>query len=271
MKLEKCNPFIRAAEIQPAVLEGSGPRKAYDYRLFYILENQGTIYINGKTYDLCADTLIIIPPIMEYYFRGHLKTIVLNFDVTRRFDERAVPICPPRTHEFDPALLFDTETIDEFSQPYFFKADITIREALLSIVSEFQTHSLYSDATVSAMLKLLFPKLLHHHTSSEERLCEKVKSYIRIHAASISNNQEVADAFGYHPVYLNEVFKESSGKTLHQAILDEKIQLSCRFLTQTDIPVTEIVSLTGFCSRTHFCTVFKEKMGYTPSAYRKNA
>lgn len=269
MRLEECNPYIRAAEIQPAVLEGTGPRKAYDYRLFYILENTGQIIMEDQTYDLCPDSLIIIPPAVEYYFRGHMKTLVLNFDITRRFHDRSTPICPPRTHEFDASLLFETETLDEFSQPYFFKADITIRDALLNIVSEFQTHSIYSDATVSAMLKLLFPKLLHHNTTAENRLCEKVMSYIRIHASSINSNQEIADAFGYHPVYLGELFKEKTGKTLHTAILDEKIHLACQFLTRTDISITEIGFLSGFSSRTHFCTVFKEHLGVTPSNYRK--
>ena len=32
MKISECNPYLRAAELQPAVLEGQGARMAYDHR-----------------------------------------------------------------------------------------------------------------------------------------------------------------------------------------------------------------------------------------------
>lgn len=271
MKLENCNPYIRAAEIQPAVLEGTGPRKAYDYRLFYILENSGTIIIDSIRHDIGADTLIILPPATEYYFKGHLKTALLNFDITRRFCHRSQPICPPGVAHFDSRLLFETELLDEFDHPRILNADITVRENILQIVSQFNTRGKYADAAVSAMLKLLFSELLRRSTASENKLCENVVSYIRIHAAVIKSNQDVAEAFGYHPVYLAEVFKQVTGKTLHAAITGEKIRLACRWLTGTDNSIADIADCAGFCSRTHFCTVFKNQMGITPSAYRKNA
>lgn len=40
MLLQDCNPFIRTAQIQPAIIERTGLRKAYDYRFFYIKLSQ---------------------------------------------------------------------------------------------------------------------------------------------------------------------------------------------------------------------------------------
>jgi len=36
--IEKCNPYVRAAEFQHAVVEGEGHRKAYDMRLLLCLK-----------------------------------------------------------------------------------------------------------------------------------------------------------------------------------------------------------------------------------------
>ena len=46
--LEKCNPYIRTAEIQPAVLEGEKPRMAYDHRLLFVIDGAGKIFVENN-------------------------------------------------------------------------------------------------------------------------------------------------------------------------------------------------------------------------------
>lgn len=270
MLLKDCNPFIRIAQIQNAVLERTGPRKAYDYRLFYILENSGSILIEGTLYDIGPDTMIVIPPATAYDFQGRLKTCVLNFDITQRFSHRTQPLFPPCEEEFDPKSLFETELLEGFGQPCVLQGDISARDTVLQIVSRFNTEGKYADAAVSAMLKLLFAELLGRNADPRDKLSEKVMSYIRIHAASLNSNEDVAQTFGYHPVYLGELIKRTTGKTLHTAIMEAKLQLACRWLAGTEESVDDIAHLTGFCSRAHFCTLFKKKLGVSPAEYRKN-
>lgn len=270
MLLKDCNPFIRIAQTQNAVLERTGPRKAYDYRLFYILENTGSILIEGIRHDIGPDTMIVIPPATAYDFQGRLKTCVLNFDITRRFSHRTQPLFPPCEKEFDPKSLFETELLEGFEHPCVLQGDISVRDTVLQIVSRFNTEGKYADAAVSAMLKLLLAELLSRNTDPQDKLSEKVMSYIRIHAASVNNNEDVAQVFGYHPVYLGELIRRTTGKTLHTAITEAKLQLACRWLAGTEESIDHIASLTGFCSRTHFCTLFKKKLGVSPTEYRKN-
>lgn len=270
MKLENCNPYIRAAEIQPAILEGRGPRKAYDHRLFYVLEGTGTVMIAGEAHSLGPDSLIILPPAVEYYFIGKLRTAVMNFDLTRRFCHRTEPICPPGVDEFDQRLLFDTEVADGFDTPCLARGDLYIRDAVQRIVEEHGTAGHCADALTSALLKVLLAELLHRDDDKENTLCKKILMHIRTHAASITGNEQIAQVFGYHPVYLGELFRRVTGRTLHSAIMEERITLSCRWLIRTDSSVSDIAEACGFCSRTHFCTVFKKKMGQTPTDYRNS-
>lgn len=269
MLLKNCNPFIRIAQTQPAVLERTGPRKAYDYRLFYILENSGSILIEGVRHDICPDTMIVIPPATAYDFQGRLKTCVLNFDITQRFSHRTQPLFPPCEEEFDPNSLFETELLEGFEHSCVLQGDISTRDTVLRIVSQFNTHGKYADAAVSALLKLLFCELLSRNTDPRDQLSEKVMSYIRIHAASVNSNEDVARVFGYHPVYLGDLIKRTTGKTLHTVITEAKLQLACRWLAGTEERIDDIAHLTGFCSRAHFCTLFKKKLGVSPAKYRK--
>jgi AraC-like DNA-binding protein len=268
--LQDCNPFIRAAQIQPAILERTGLRKAYDYRLFYILENKGNVLIDDQMYPIQPDSVIILPPGTPYDFLGQLKVVVLNFDITRGFAHMTQPLFPPRVAEFDPSLLFDTQLLDGFHQPMVLHTNGCLQSSILQLTYDFNSNEQYADARSSAQLKLLFAALLSLNDDPKNRRAEQILIYIRMHAASIRSNEDVARVFGYHPVYLNDLIKGATSKTLHAVISDAKLQIACQCLTETDEPIEAIAYLAGFCSRTHFCTLFKKKLGLSPAQYRKN-
>lgn len=160
MQLSECNPFLRTAEIQPAILEGSGPRMAYDHRLFYVLEREGTLLLDNRTVALAPDTLIFIPPAVGYNFRGKLRVVVLNFDMTRACAARTIPICPPPAAAFDPALCFDLTLIDGLAEPVVLPGDTALQSAVLELVQRFSGGGAQVDAASSARLKLLLADLL---------------------------------------------------------------------------------------------------------------
>lgn len=269
MLLKDCNPYIRTAEIQAAILERTGLRKAYDYRLFYVLENEGEIQIGDQSFQLQAGSIVILPPDTAYDFRGAIKVAVLNFDVTRRFAHKTRPLFPPRVTDFDPSLLFETELLEEFREPRVWHPNSGIRSSVLQIVYSFNSRDEYADARASAQLKLLFAELLTPNEDPKDKHTEQILIYIRAHAASIRGNEDVARAFGYHSVYLNSLIRQASGKTLHRVITDAKLEIACQYLTETEETIETISYLAGFCSRTHFCTLFKKIKGLSPAQYRK--
>ena len=64
-------------------------------------------------------------------------------------------------------------------------------------------------------------------------------------------------------------FKDSTGMTPTQAIRKRKIDESRKLLRETDISITALARLCGFCDDVHFRKVFQASLGTTPSAYRK--
>ena len=273
MKLSECNPFVRTTEIQPAILEGCGLRKAYDYRIFYVLSGSGKFITKDETIELKPQSLVFLAPAVGYTFDGKMKVVVINFDVTRNASDKRKPICPPQQAFFNPANVFDDTVIDELGTKVIIDNALYFEKDLINLVEVFLSNNKFSDSLTSAILKNILSHIainISTTVNSEVLLAEKVYSYIRLNASKIKSNDDIANTLGYHPVYLGTVFKKITGKNLHHAIFEERIRLSCKWLTQTTRSIEDIAFSTGFSSRSHFCTVFKEHTGVSPLKYRSN-
>lgn len=271
ISLSDANPYLRAAEIQPAVLEGEGPRRAYDHRLFYVLEGHGTVVLEGTAHSLAPDALLFWAPDVDYHFRGKMRVVVLNFDVTRAAADQKKPMYPPPVAEFRAENIPNRETLTELPAPLVLGGNALLRGAVLEIAEVFHERGAFSDADTSAMLKRVLVDIARRYGKApdpREQLVSRLISHIRLHAPAIRDNAALAAEFGYHPVYLATVFREVTGKGMHRFILEERLRLACKWLRQTDRTVEQIAYDTGFSSRSHFCTVFREHMGVPPGEFR---
>lgn len=269
LSLKKCNPFIRNALVTPTILEGEGPRKAYDHRLFYILAGTGIIVIENKDYELSSGSLVTLPPAVNYHFRGKMKVIVINYDVTRAFDEKKVFLSPPPESLFEEKLCFDPMLAKGFETPLVLHNLQHFESDLNDIIGTFNIKDSSSDALCSGKLKVILASISNKNENPETLLASKINGYIAINATEIKSTKEIAKHFGYHPVYLESAFKKATGKTLHTAIIEERIKIACRWLINTNATVDAIAEDTGFSSGTHFATVFKSKTGLPPSVWRR--
>ncbi len=99
-------------------------------------------------------------------------------------------------------------------------------------------------------------------------LVSRAKEYIFSHLHGKLTVTDVADALETHPNYLNRIFKESEGLTVHDYILREKTNLARNMLVYSDHSYSEIASILGFASQSHMGNTFKKITGSTPREYR---
>lgn len=69
---------------------------------------------------------------------------------------------------------------------------------------------------------------------------------------------------------LEQRFKKITGKTLHDEIIDEKIQYSKKLMLSTEASLDVIAEQSGFGSVQRFYKQFKESEGCTPSSWRRS-
>ena len=71
------------------------------------------------------------------------------------------------------------------------------------------------------------------------------------------------------PAYrLGELFRMKLGRSAGKEIVRQKIALARKLLEETDKPVKEIASETGFCNIAYFVNTFRRETGSTPRRYR---
>ena len=78
----------------------------------------------------------------------------------------------------------------------------------------------------------------------------------------------IANAAGLSEYHFLRMFKQSTGLTPHQYVINQRIERGKELLKKTDMSVTEIAYLLGFSTPAHFTHHFRRKTGVTPSSRR---
>jgi len=80
---------------------------------------------------------------------------------------------------------------------------------------------------------------------------------------------EVARELELSPFHFARRFRQSTGQTPYQYLLDQRIAQAKRLLRERDWPVQEIAAMTGFSSAVNFGRAFRQRTGQTPGAWRR--
>jgi AraC-like DNA-binding protein len=78
----------------------------------------------------------------------------------------------------------------------------------------------------------------------------------------------LAQVLGISERHTSRLLREELGKPLPEYLASLRIERAKKLLVTTDLPVTEVALETGWRSLSHFNTVFRRRVGTTPSAYR---
>lgn len=79
---------------------------------------------------------------------------------------------------------------------------------------------------------------------------------------------ELARQVGTNEKRLTELFRVATGLPVFTWLREERVQLACRLLADSDMDVQQIADHVGYGSASNFTTMFRERMGVTPRDYR---
>jgi AraC family transcriptional regulator len=80
---------------------------------------------------------------------------------------------------------------------------------------------------------------------------------------------EVASAVDVHPVHLSREFRRRFGQSMGEYVHKLRIQAACKALEQPEWPLSDIALASGFADHSHFCRVFKSRIGCSPGRFRE--
>lgn len=104
------------------------------------------------------------------------------------------------------------------------------------------------------------------HASTQK--IEKVADYIKENYQKECTLDELSQIAGLSRFYLIRIFREYTGKTPYDYLLDIRIEKARMLLAEGKLSVTDICHECGFNNMSHFIRTFKKKIGITPSMYK---
>lgn len=97
---------------------------------------------------------------------------------------------------------------------------------------------------------------------------KRVLNLIEVDPGATLSTAVLAEKAGLTPQTFAKSFAKTFGITVHQYVLDRRLDLAKRLLVSTDLPLVDIALRTGFSSQSHLSTAFKRLTGATPRQYR---
>lgn len=238
---------IVITEIQPPYIVHSKKGRKFQmadrqsYGLSLCISGQITYTMDGKTYVSNQSNAILLPQGGTYSLYGDKEGFfpVVNFKCSG-FECKQIKLLPLDNAQ---ACLQGFEAL---------KSLFLHGENRLNIYSAF--YALLSNVSYS--------------DSHARKRLEPIIRYIseNIRKTDLSNTV-LARQLGISEVYLRKLFLSCYNITPRQYILDLRIRAAKQMIADTPFTITAIAEECGFTSLYHFCRVFKQRTGFTPTQY----
>ncbi len=234
-----------------------------NFEILILLEGDAEMVIEGKTYRLRENELIVIPEGREHYLHlmgdSPYKRIILYFSLEKlrvlglESFANTLELCEPYTANINgtPFLL----TMPEAS-----------RIAVTKINRESQT-ALFCERILSLYISLIsLPEKKSEKAS--DALVERAIEYINTHLTEEISIESIADALHISGSYMCKIFKNKIGIAPMHYVMRERV-LRAKKLIYDNVPLGEVCSLCGFENYPTFFRAFKRETGQSPSDYAR--
>ncbi|MBR1969720.1 MAG: helix-turn-helix transcriptional regulator [Clostridia bacterium] len=283
MFFEEINPFVRIALIgnmsRSNVQDVHTKIKSADCRLFSMISGKGFIIIEDKRYPIVPGMVVLFSAGTEYVWEiEEVKYYAVNFDYTHNFSSITESIHPIHSDVFSEKLIVERpefEDVEILNKPIIIYDAPNVGNLISEITTEFSMSEEHKDMLLSAFLKAAITSVVRMSQrrpkmkeSKAQKLVSDIISYINLNYECSVSNEDIAEKFHFNSAYLNRVFRENTGISMHEFVVGCRIASAKEMLRSQEIAIGEVAEKCGFSSFYHFTKTFKKKTGITPSEYR---
>lgn len=234
------------------------------HQLLFVLEGEGEIKLDGKTYEIAVnDTALIVPfSVHSVMSDSRMTLLVLAFD----------------------KAALDPQLVEQLIQTYFqtsvlmkpsLFAGSDLRQLLRKMLFEqskgpSELGALSLKIQLSQLLLILAKAFPSAGSNGSNRLrVEKIRTYIDTHYFEPLTSGDIASKLGISTRYVNNIFKERYDMTPMQYLTEVRIGVACKLLAETEKDIISICFEVGYDSVSTFYRSFKAVVKLSPKTYRE--
>ncbi|WP_439341802.1 helix-turn-helix transcriptional regulator [Vacuolonema iberomarrocanum] len=180
----------------------------------------------------------------------------------------------------DMAQSVDNRTTAELL-PHFTAAEPLIHGIGLSLKAELESGNLGGRLYADSLCTTLFNHLLRHYTTKVAALptlegglpryrLRRVMEYVDAYLDRDLALAELAAIAQLSPNYFTRLFKQSTGLTPHQYVIQQRVERAKRLLHEGHSTLADVALAVGFAHQSHLNLHFKRWVGVTPKAFINN-
>ncbi|MEM7773782.1 MAG: AraC family transcriptional regulator [Cyanobacteria bacterium P01_A01_bin.37] len=172
-------------------------------------------------------------------------------------------------------------TIDSHASdltPHFIEAEPLIHGIGLSLKAELESGNLGGRLYADTLCNTLFAHLLRHYTTQAttlpvqagglpRRQLRQVIEYVDTHLDQDLGLADLAAIAQLSPNHFTRSFKQSTGLTPHQYLIQQRVERAKRLLMEGKLAIADIALAVGFTHQSHLNRHFKRWVGTTPKAF----
>lgn len=81
--------------------------------------------------------------------------------------------------------------------------------------------------------------------------------------------EDIADYCGLNRSYLGKLFRDETGQSTQEYLIEYRMKVACRYLSETTAPIGTIALSVGYQNQLHFSRAFRKIYGMSPRDWQK--
>ena len=245
----------------------------------FMIEGKSTFIFNDGVYKMNVENgkyIVLYNPI---------KNLPINAVVNEKSSLISILISINKFHKL---FSEDSNNIqflkdENVNQKYYFENKISNPIFLvLNEIKRFDIKSSTKNLFLKAKVYELFSHLYNRNRDLNIEQCpfltneenfKKIKKAKEIIITNMTNPPslvELSEEINLSLKKLKEGFKKIYGKPVYQFLIEHKMELAKKLLSENNFNVNEVSLKLGYSTASHFITAFKNKYGLTPRNFKKN-
>ena len=254
------------------------PAHTHNYiEVIYMCQGTTTHIVNGNQVVLeQGDLLFLNQNAVQEILPAGEYDIAVNFIVLPEFFNTAFSMIGAEENQLKDFLVGALCGRDEeTSYLYFHVADILPVQNLIENMVSMLIHGQENDPILQTTMGLLCMHLAYYtdrlnrgvQEKFDDMLLKESMEYIDSHFQHASLT-ELADKLHQSQYSLSRLLKEKTGETFREMVLNKRFYRAQELLTESDLPINDVILSVGYENTSYFHRKFKEKYNMTPRKYR---